>query len=142
MRAHGPTQSRATPDGCPSDLLVRSIEHCQKCAQACTECANACLTAPVTQELSQCVRLNLNCADLCHAAAGVGSRCVDSGDEIMVRTLEICASACHACAEENERCGNSHEKCRVSALECRACYEACIAAMQDAGGETGLIQTN
>jgi hypothetical protein len=100
------------------------------------------LKEPIADEFSRCVRLNLNCADLCRAAAALGSRSRDSGDEMLLRTLELCAHACRACAAECERYKTSHSGCRSSALECRKCYEACITAMQDLGGESGLIQTN
>jgi hypothetical protein len=84
----------------------------------------------------------LNCADLCIATAGLASRCIDSSDVIMLRTLELCAESCRLTADECERRVTLNEQCRASAAQCRSCREACLAAMQDVGGESGLVQTN
>jgi hypothetical protein len=51
------------------DLLLRCIDACFDCAAPCTSCADACLGESDVPELVRCVRLNLDCADVCDAQA-------------------------------------------------------------------------
>jgi hypothetical protein len=125
-----------------SALLARCIDECLACAQTCTACADACLAEPHVAELRQCIRLDLDCADLCEAAAMLASRRTGSNEEVLLRTLEVCELACRACAEECERHAKRHEHCRLCAEECRRCQHACRLAAQDIGGASGRIQTN
>ena len=46
-----------------SEALVRCIDECYACVQACTACADACVAEEMVQQLKQCIRLNLDCAD-------------------------------------------------------------------------------
>ena len=48
-------------------MLMRCIEQCYSCAQTCTSCADACLAEDMVKSLTQCIRLNLDCADVCSA---------------------------------------------------------------------------
>ena len=122
--------------------LIRCIDACLGCAQACTSCADACLAEPKVSELRQCIRLDLDCADLCAATAALASRRTGSNEEVLLQTLELCSLACRKCAEECERHAEHHEHCRICADECRSCEHACKLAMQDVGGASGRIQTN
>lgn len=107
------------------DALVRCIEECFACAQACTACADACLSEPSVDELRQCIRLNLDCADLCQAAGHVASRLSGSNQSVLRQALEACAAACKSCGEECERHAERHEHCRICADACRSCEQAC-----------------
>lgn len=60
--------------GKPSDALVHCVEECFNCAQTCTACADACLAEPMVDRLRQCIRLNLDCADVCAATGKLASR--------------------------------------------------------------------
>ena len=57
--------------------LVSCVESCFDCAQACTACADACLGEDALAELRQCIRLNLDCADICAAAGAVRNHIPD-----------------------------------------------------------------
>ena len=122
--------------------LIRCIDECLACAQACASCADACLAEPHVTELRQCIRLDLDCADVCTATAAVAGRRTGSNEEVLLRMLETCELACRKCAEECERHAAKHEHCRLCAEECRRCQHACRLAMQDVGGASGRIQTN
>jgi hypothetical protein len=122
--------------------LIRCVDECLACAQACTSCADACLAEPHVTELRQCIRLDLDCADLCATTAALASRRTGSNEEVLLLTLEACEVACRRCGEECERHAGRHEHCRLCADECRRCQHACRLAMQDVGGESGRIQTN
>jgi hypothetical protein len=115
-------------DGKINTALLYCVDACHDCAQACTACADACLGEPDLVHLVQCIRLNLDCADLCSAAASVGSRRTGSNPWIIKRLLDACAEACRLCAEECDRHAREHVHCRICADACRACEQACRTA--------------
>lgn len=107
------------------DALARCISECERCAQACTACADACLSEQAVEALTLCVRLNLDCADVCDATARLLSRHTGHQTAIARAQLQACAVACAACAEECERHAEAHEHCRICAEACRGCESAC-----------------
>ena len=120
-------------EGSFSAPLVRFIESALACAQSCTTCADACLAEEKVADLRQCIRLNLDCADICAAAATMASRRTGSNEAVLHATVEACARACEACAEECGGHAEMHEHCRICAEACRDCAEACRAALPDIG---------
>lgn len=125
MEAQAMIQTHPDVKGQPNDALVRCIEECLSCAQACTACADACLAEDMVGELRQCIRLNLDCADLCDATARLASRRTGSNPEILRQLIDTCAAACRACGEECARHAGRHEHCRICAEACRSCEQAC-----------------
>ncbi len=105
--------------------LVRCIEECFDCAQACTACADACLGEEMVKELSRCIRLNLDCADICDTTGRALSRQVGAEVSVLRTFVQACAEACRVCGEECERHADMHEHCRVCADACRRCEQAC-----------------
>jgi hypothetical protein len=75
-------------------------------------------------EMVRCVRLCLDCADVCVATAGFISR-QGEYDVHVIAPLEACAAACTSCGDECERHAQMHEHCRVCANACRSCERAC-----------------
>ena len=116
--------------GNTNDTLIRCIEECYSCAQACTSCADACLGEDMVQKLTQCIRLNLDCADICAATGAVATRRTGSNEEAIRAMLQACATACRLCAEECERHAGMHEHCRICAQSCRRCEKACQEALR------------
>jgi hypothetical protein len=51
-------------------LLAATIDALSDCAQACTACADDCLSEQRVAELVKCIRLDLDCTDVCGHAAG------------------------------------------------------------------------
>lgn len=115
--------------GSTADALLRCIEECYGCAQTCTSCADACLGEDMVQELRQCIRLNLDCADLCMAVGAMASRRTGSNVEVLRMAIEACAAACRACGEECAKHADMHEHCRICADACRSCEQACRDAL-------------
>jgi len=108
------------------DLLVRCIEACSDCAESCTQCADDCLAEEGVQELTTCIRLNLDCADICTATGRVVSRRTGYDAEVTSAVLRACIAACGKCADECEgHAAHGMEHCRVCAEECRRCEQAC-----------------
>ena len=89
--------------GRANDALIRCIEECYSCAQTCTSCADACLAEDNVKSLAQCIRLNLDCADVCNITGRMATRRTGSDEEVILRMLETCAAACRLCGEECEK---------------------------------------
>jgi len=105
--------------------LAACVEACVACELACTACADACLGEAMVAELRRCIRLNLDCADLCAATARIVSRSFEPDLELLRTQLEVCARACATCGAECNRHAGKHEHCRVCAEFCRQCEEQC-----------------
>jgi hypothetical protein len=116
--------------GSTNEILIRCIEECYACAQSCTACADACLGEDSVKDLQQCIRLNLDCADICAASGAIATRLTGSNEQIMRDMLQTCAAACEVCAEECGRHASRHDHCRICADACRACEQACEDAVK------------
>ena len=62
------------PPAVDAVLLAAAIEAASDCAQACTADTDADLSEQNLAEMVKCIRLCLDCADICTATAGVLSR--------------------------------------------------------------------
>lgn len=113
-----------------NEALIRCIDECYDCAQTCISCADACLGEDMVHQLTQCIRLNLDCADVCNATGAVSTRRTGSNEQLIQSMLEACALACRVCGEECERHADEHEHCRICGEACRSCEKACRAALQ------------
>ena len=117
-------------------LLVRCIEACYDCAESCTQCADDCLGEENVQELTSCIRLNLDCADICAATGRVVSRQTDVDANVTSAIVQACIAACRSCGDECElHAAHGMEHCRVSAEECRRCEQACQELLPTIGGQ-------
>lgn len=125
MHAQAMISTHPAVRGDVNATLIRAIEACYDCAQACASCADACLGESHVAELTQCIRLNLDCADLCTTAGAVGSRRTGSNEGVIKRLLETCQDACRLCGTECSRHAEHMEHCRICAEVCRACEAAC-----------------
>ena len=84
-------------------LLVRCIEACGDCAEACTQCADDCLSEQTVQELTKCIRLNLDCADVCATTGRVVSRQTGYDANVTRAVLQACIAACRSCGMRASR---------------------------------------
>lgn len=108
------------------EALAACIEACDACAQTCESCADACLSEDGVAELRKCIRLNLDCADICAATSRVLSRQTEYDASVSKAQLEACRQVCATCGEECGRHAEMHEHCRICAEECRGCEAACV----------------
>ncbi|HEY1119428.1 MAG TPA: hypothetical protein VGE43_17065, partial [Acidimicrobiales bacterium] len=74
----------------PTDALAEVLHHLEECAQTCTMCADACLAENMVAELRRCIRLNLDCADLCTTTAAVLGRQVEPDAATVRALIEAC----------------------------------------------------
>ena len=114
--------------GSVNRALLEAIDEAYACAQACTSCADACLAEDMVAQLRQCIRLNLDCADVCAATATISTRRAGANEEVIRQMLDVCVTACGLCADECERHASKHEHCRICAEACHRCADACQAA--------------
>jgi hypothetical protein len=111
--------------GLDRQALGRCIDACSDCTQTCTACADACLSEDAVIELVTCVRINLDCADMCDTTGRVLSRHTGYDADVARAVLMACAETCRACAEECGMHAGMYEHCRVCAEACRRCEQAC-----------------
>jgi hypothetical protein len=112
----------ASDAGNEAFALVRAAA---ECTYVCTTCADACLEESNATELRKCIRLNLDCAEICSVTAKLIARPGPQDQSLLQAQLEACAAACRACAQECEHHADAMEHCRVCAEACRECAEAC-----------------
>ena len=79
-------------------MLAATIDALGDCAQACAADADADLRERDLAEMVRCIRLCLDCADVCTATAGVISRQTDYDANITRPLLQACAATCKAAA--------------------------------------------
>ncbi len=111
-------------------VLAATIDALNDCAQACIADTAADLNEPNVTEMVKCIRLCLDCTDICVATVGVTSRQTEYDAMVIKPLLEACAAICKSCGDECERHAQMHEHCRVCAEACRRCEQACRELLQ------------
>jgi hypothetical protein len=105
-------------------LLAAAIDAISDCAQACTADTDADLAEQDLTEMVRCIRLCLNCTDICTAAVAVISRPADIDADVARPLLQACVAICKTCGDECER--HDHmPHCRICTEACRRCEQAC-----------------
>lgn len=90
------------------------------CAAACNHCSTACLGEKDVQMMATCIKLDMDCAQMCTTTAAFVAR----GSLHAQHLLKECAEICRQCAQECEK--HAHMKhCRRCAEACRKCTETC-----------------
>lgn len=95
------------------------IHTLNECVIACETCAAACLEEENVKKMSNCIKLDRDCADIC--SLGVQLLARNSG--LSESYIGLCADICSKCAEECEK--HEHDHCRICAEACRKCEETC-----------------
>jgi hypothetical protein len=111
--------------GVDADVLAGAIDAAADCAQACGADTDADLSEPHLAEMVVCIRLCLDCADICTVTSGVLSRPATRESRVLRPLLEACVAVCKSCGDECERHAPMHAHCRVCAEACRRCEAAC-----------------
>lgn len=108
-----------------SNALVSAITTLNECGAVCTSCADACLAEQEVEKLRHCIRLDLDCADICFTTASVLTRQTEPDWTVVRAQVEACARTCSACAQECEKHASMHDHCRICAEHCRKCETTC-----------------
>lgn len=116
-------------DDVDASELAACIELCQRCVATCTACADECLGQPDIAVFRRCIRLNLDCADVCSAIARLLSRRGQPETSTLRALLEAGTTICAAAANEAQKHGESHTHCKLTAEICLTCARSCDAAL-------------
>jgi hypothetical protein len=91
-----------------------------ECASACHYCSVSCLREEDIGMMAECIRLDMDCAQICELTAAFLSRESDHTRHL----LKECAEICQKCAEECAR--HAHlDHCKECAEACRKCAHMC-----------------
>lgn len=99
--------------------FANCIEACDACAAACNHCAASCLQEESVAEMTGCIALDLDCADLCRLASSLMAR----NSPFALDICRLCAQVCEKCAEVCEQ--HDHDHCQDCARACRRCADEC-----------------
>jgi hypothetical protein len=111
---------------------------CAACELECITCADACLKETDVAALRHCIRLDLDCADICGTTARLLARMPDGDARLLRSLIEACARACATCGAECASHAEEHEHCRRTAAACRACAEQCGRVLRELPDTHGL----
>jgi hypothetical protein len=111
-------------------VLAATIDALFDCAQACITDTDADLSEQDLADMVTCIRLCLDCVDICTATGSVISRPADYHAEVTKPLLEACVAICKRCGDECDRHAQMHEHCRVCAEACHRCEQACRAFLE------------
>lgn len=95
------------------NTLTTFVQRAINCQFACNMCFDACLEEDDVKMLTDCIRYDRECADICGIAVDFVSR----KGTITQELLEACIKSCETCAEECEK--HAHMQ------HCLDCAEAC-----------------
>jgi len=107
------------------DTLISCIKACSSTAQTCISCADACMGEKDIQPLIRCMRINMDCADVCSLTSRLLCRQTEPPMSLMRSQLQACIMACKGCGQECQEHASKHEYCRVCSDYCRQCEDAC-----------------
>lgn len=97
------------------------IEACHVCAAYCERCATSCLKEDDVEQMAECIRLDMQCAQICRLVASFMA--LDS--EYAKPLCRLCADICNACGDECAKHEADH--CQECARACHRCAKECAA---------------
>ena len=106
-------------------LLREALDSLDDCIQACIVDTDADLSESDLGDMVKCIRLCLQCTDVCAATRSYLGRPAEFDARVARPLLEACIALCESCGDECERHGRMHAHCRVCAEACRRCEDAC-----------------
>ncbi|MCB1248606.1 MAG: hypothetical protein R2699_02345 [Acidimicrobiales bacterium] len=107
-------------------VIAAAIDALADCAVICEQCADACMDEAEADQLRACIRLDLACADICHATAGVVARYAGIDPDLTRSLVDACVIACRLCAEECAMHAGTMRHCAICSEQTRRCAAACL----------------
>ena len=95
------------------------IESCNAWAVACDQCTSGCLREHDVRMMAQCIRLDVDSAELCRLVAAYMARV----SNYAVKVCQLCAELCESWDAECAKHRQSH--CQACAEACRRCGTEC-----------------
>jgi uncharacterized membrane protein len=108
-------------------VALQCVESCMECSNVCSTCADACLSEAAVADMVRCIRLNLDCADICDTTGRLIARAGKRDADTLRAQLQACASACRACERSCREHASHMDHCRICAEACAECANACDA---------------
>ncbi|POP41525.1 four-helix bundle copper-binding protein [Superficieibacter electus] len=103
------------------DEYKKCIETCYLCAVACDNCAASCLEEESLEMMRTCIKLDIQCANICRFAAQ--SMTLNSDSTYVQELCRLCADVCQKCGDECAT--HEHEHCQDCSRACHRCAEQC-----------------
>lgn len=119
-----------------SEALATLVDAASDCELICQICADACANSEAAAQLGACMRLDVDCAEVCHTAAVVFARLPIAETEFAAALLQTLIVVTERCEEECNKHGEDHEHCRLCALACSRCARA-ARALRESWGPLG-----
>ena len=101
------------------DVYSDLVESLENCVAACNNSAASLLEEEDVAAMTDSIKLDLDCADVCQMALKLLAR--DSNHAAKV--IELCEDICAECAEECEK--HEYDHCVLCASVCRRCEDHC-----------------
>jgi len=102
------------------EVYSELVESLKNCDAACKNCAISCVEEEDIEKMSNCIKLNLHCAEVCHLALSLVIRDSEYAESAVELCINICAESATECDEyEHDQCLISAEACRRTAAHCR-----------------------
>lgn len=98
---------------------MKLMEKIVECQAMCKYCFNACLEEENVAMMTRCIKLDVECAEIC----GLTSSSISYEGDFSREILAICINACEMCAAECRRHDKLH--CIECAKACEECAKAC-----------------
>ncbi|AXI08769.1 four-helix bundle copper-binding protein [Oceanobacillus zhaokaii] len=95
------------------------IQSLHECAVACNHCYGACLKEEDIKMMTECIRLDRECADICSFL----EQALSKNTPFVSELASVCAKICESCGNECKK--HNHEHCQKCADACFKCAEAC-----------------
>ncbi|WP_422101670.1 four-helix bundle copper-binding protein [Vreelandella sp.] len=96
-----------------------AINACYTCAAYCDQCASQCLEEEDVHKMSECIRLDIQCAQICRLTASYMAQNSEFANDLG----QLCAQICQKCADECAQ--HSADHCQECANACQQCAHAC-----------------
>lgn len=92
------------------------------CASECINCAMECLAEQDVKMMVNCIKINLDCAEICKTVSSFLSRNSIHAQHLMKECIEICTNCATQCEQHShlDHCKKCAEVCRICIAECNS----------------------
>jgi hypothetical protein len=104
------------------EALIQTIT---QCAKHCSSCAGTCLQEAAISEHADCIRICLECAEVCHSTTLLLVMNSSFSDQALQLCRDICLACMKICSDiPEEHCQQCATACKETAEQCEAVVQA------------------
>ena len=92
---------------------------------SCTSCADDCIGADDPKAMAECIRTDLDCADICAATVAVLTRQMKPNGSVQRAQVQAMVAACKACGDSCMSHADNMRHCKLCGQTCRDCEQKC-----------------